>query len=314
MRRIGQWVAYLLVVLICIGSAVAYYLYQREGGLPVAPVLQGEREPTLAAVYAKPVNYDEHLQQLRAFQGSAGRIAYSDHGPADAEITLVLVHGVPTSSWMYRKLIPLLQQNMRVIAIDLLGYGASDKPRNDPEVYSHASQASYVSTLLRQLGIDQYALLVHDMGGLVGWELMRSNAPISHMVLLNTIIHPEGFNNPTMGEGFMTEAVMKAYSAPMSSAALLKGTFDELGLSGEYTLTEEECEAYVRPLQAGADKALYSFFSGLNDALFSSLRDNAGLIAEWPGDITVFPQHSHFLAEEAPAALATGVIEFLTQP
>jgi len=344
MQRMKRWAMHSLVLLVCIGLAVAYWLNQRGNALAVAPVIQSDRLAGQPSAYTPPSNYSEHLQQLRSFQSQAGRLAYADYGPADASKTLVLVHGVPTSSWMYRKLIPMLQQHVRVIAIDLLGYGASEKPRDDPALYAHAAQASYVTELLKHLRIEEFALLVHDMGGLVAWELMRANASISELVLLNTIVRQEGFNNPTMEQGMMTEAVMKAYSAPLSSSALLQGTFNELGLTGEHTLSEAECEGYVRPLQTGSDKALYAFFTGLNTELFERLEGNATFIANWPGrwrvfwggkdgilttgqlpflrqhagltdaDITVFAQHSHFLAEEAPAEIAAGVVEFLTQP
>ena len=76
--------------------------------------------------YQLPLAYQQHRSQQKYFQSEDGSIAYTDHGEGDV---LVLLHGVPTSSWMYRKIIPDLQQDFRVISVDLLGYGSSEKQK-----------------------------------------------------------------------------------------------------------------------------------------------------------------------------------------
>jgi len=260
---------WLLLAVILVGAAIVAGIWFKQAmrSVEVNPQLSGLRDASTASAYQYPKTYDDHLAQLRPFPSSAGTIAYLDSGPAAAPKTVVLIHGVPTSSWMYRKLIDRLQQEVRVIAIDLLGYGASAKPRESAGVYSHVAQAGYVTELMSSLMIDEYAVLVHDMGGLVGWELLKQSAPVSEMILLNTIIQKQGFNPPEMERGMMTEAIMKAYTAPVSSVKMLQSTFDELGLTDEHTLTEAECEGYVRPLQSGSDSALYEFFTSLKDSL-----------------------------------------------
>ncbi len=326
-------------ILVAIAAAIAWQL--RPNPAALAPPTTESRDATESESYAFPATYEDHLKQLRSFQSSGGRIAYLDVGPADASKTLIMIHGVPTSSWMYRKIIDALAGKLRVIAVDLLGYGASDKPKDQLDLYEHAAQAAYVQELLSELNITDSALMVHDMGGLVGWELLRSNAPITDVVLLNTIISQQGFNHPNMNEGMMSEMVTKAYTTPMSSEVMLKNTFDELGLTSEFKLSAEECWGYLKPLQSGSDEALYAFFTSLDRPLFDRLDDNTELMASWgvrwrvfwgvqddiltvnqlsvlknhtdisDADITEFPENKHFLAEEVPEAVAAGVIDFL---
>ena len=103
----------------------------------------GTTATALTASYEAPEIYADHRAQQQLFSSATGRIAYTDHGDGPA---LVLLHGVPTSSWMYRKVIPDLQQHFRTISIDLLGYGSSDKPEDDESVYSAQQQACLLYT------------------------------------------------------------------------------------------------------------------------------------------------------------------------
>ncbi len=300
--------------------------------------------------YDPPATYQDHRSQQKLFSTFNGNIAYTDHGHRQNQTgeekqspqVLVLLHGVPTSSWMYRKIIPGLQQNIRVISIDLLGYGSSDKPKNGDEPYSHALQAARVEALLSHLEIEKFSLLMHDMGGLVAWEILRNQAEnVSHLIVLNTIINKEGFNNPNINAGFFTRQMMKAYRSPLTSAAILKKTFDDLGLVDEYELTETECYGYVAPMKEGSDPALYAFFTQLNPSLFTRLNENKTLLNNYQGNtlvlwgakdttlttkqipvlqkmlavpnenIHIYPDNAHFLAEEIPDEIIKQVNAFL---
>lgn len=111
---------------------------------------------------------------------------------------MVLLHGVPTSSWMYRELAAeLAGGGLRVIAPDLLGFGSSDKP-DDPAAYALDAQAERVLALVDELDVQRFTLLVHDMGGLVGWEMLAA-APgrVERLVILNTFAHERGWCPPT---------------------------------------------------------------------------------------------------------------------
>ncbi|WP_205856219.1 alpha/beta fold hydrolase, partial [Phytoactinopolyspora endophytica] len=97
-------------------------------------------------------------------------IFYREAGPADAP-AIVLLHGYPTSSFMFRELIPLLAGDYHVIAPDHLGFGHSDAPPLGEFAYTFDALAELTSGLLDQLGLDRYALYVQDYGAPIGWRL-----------------------------------------------------------------------------------------------------------------------------------------------
>ena len=98
-------------------------------------------------------------------------IFYREAGPRDAP-TLVLLHGFPTSSRQFAALIPLLAMKYHVIAPDYPGFGQSDAP--PPETYSYTFDqiAETMARLLDHLGIDSYALYIHDYGAPVGLRMI----------------------------------------------------------------------------------------------------------------------------------------------
>ena len=239
-----------------------------------ASTFDAEPGKQVAANYIAPPDYAAHREQQQLFATSGGRIAYTDHGTPN-DTTLVLIHGVPTSSWMYRKVIPELQHHARVITVDLLGYGSSDKPDDAGSTYTPAAQAERVRALLAALDVETYGIVMHDMGGLVAWELLREDVRrVSHLVVLNTIIHKQGFEHPDFEPGMLTRQMTKAMSNRLTSAAALELTFRNLGLTGDEALSEEECFGYVRPMREGASPALYAFYSSLNDDLYQRLEEN----------------------------------------
>jgi pimeloyl-ACP methyl ester carboxylesterase len=98
------------------------------------------------------------------------RLFYREAGP-DGAPTLVLLHGFPTSSYMFRELIPELADRYHVIAPDYLGFGLSDAPPADEFDYTFDALADLTSALLSHLGVTSYAMYVQDYGACVGWRL-----------------------------------------------------------------------------------------------------------------------------------------------
>jgi pimeloyl-ACP methyl ester carboxylesterase len=98
------------------------------------------------------------------------RLFYREAGPADGP-AVVLLHGFPASSFMFRDLIPLLADRYHVIAPDHLGFGWSDAPPADEFGYTFDALAALTADLLGQLGLTRYALYVQDYGAPVGWRL-----------------------------------------------------------------------------------------------------------------------------------------------
>src|ERR1700754_2264369 len=89
------------------------------------------------------------------------QLFYREAGPADAPV-VVLLHGFPASSYMYRDLIPRLAHRYRVIAADMLAFGFSDAPSVDEFDYCCASLAELTERLLDHLGVSSFAMYVQD--------------------------------------------------------------------------------------------------------------------------------------------------------
>ncbi|MDZ4269278.1 MAG: alpha/beta hydrolase [Mycobacterium sp.] len=121
------------------------------------------------------------------------RVFYREAGPADAP-AIVLLHGFPTSSFMFRNLIPQLSDRYRVIAPDFLGFGYSDAPSADEFDYTFDALADVTAGLLQQLGVPRYAIYVQDYGAPVGWRLaLRDPAAITAIVTQNGNGYDAGF-------------------------------------------------------------------------------------------------------------------------
>jgi pimeloyl-ACP methyl ester carboxylesterase len=102
------------------------------------------------------------------------RLFYREAGPNDTPIVLLL-HGFPTSSFMFRSLIPRLSDRYHVIAPDHLGFGLSDAPSVDEFTRSFDALAERTVRLLHKLGVERYAMYVQDCGAPVGWRLALAN-------------------------------------------------------------------------------------------------------------------------------------------
>ncbi|NGO72032.1 alpha/beta fold hydrolase [Streptomyces boncukensis] len=121
------------------------------------------------------------------------RVFYREAGPADAP-ALVLLHGYPTSSRMFRHLIPALADRFRVVAPDHLGFGQSAAPPAEEFAYSFDALTDVTEALLAQLGLERYALYVQDYGAPIGWRLaIRNPEAVTAVVTQNGNGYDEGF-------------------------------------------------------------------------------------------------------------------------
>ncbi|MBL7259536.1 alpha/beta fold hydrolase [Paractinoplanes lichenicola] len=121
------------------------------------------------------------------------RLFYREAGDP-AKSAIVLLHGYPTSSFMFRELIPRLAADFHVIAPDHLGFGLSDAPGTDEFSYTFDALADLTAGLLDQLGVRRYAIYVQDYGAPVGWRLaLRDPSAITAIVSQNGNAYEEGF-------------------------------------------------------------------------------------------------------------------------
>jgi pimeloyl-ACP methyl ester carboxylesterase len=117
---------------------------------------------------------------------------YREAGPEDAPVVLLL-HGFPTSSHMFRNLIPALADRYHVIAPDYPGYGQSDAPDRSKFTYTFDRAADLIRELLKQLNITRYAMYVMDYGAPVGWRLaLKHPEHISGLIIQNGNAYDEG--------------------------------------------------------------------------------------------------------------------------
>src|SRR6266571_1398718 len=111
------------------------------------------------------------------------RMHYVDEGAGDP---VLLLHGEPTWSYLYRKVIPELSGERRVVAPDYFGFGRSDKPV-DRGWYSYDSHYSSIERFVEQLHLNNVTLVVHDWGGPLGLRLAVTKPErIARLVVLNT--------------------------------------------------------------------------------------------------------------------------------
>jgi len=152
-----------------------------------------------SAACARPQRPDLVATHHRVAKVDGVDVFYRAAGPADAPV-VVLLHGFPTSSRMYRNLIPALAGRYRVIAPDYPGFGQSAVPDRAGFRYSFARFADLIDGLLTQLGAKRYALYVQDYGAPVGYRLaLKHPERVSALVVQNGNAYEEGlkeFWNP----------------------------------------------------------------------------------------------------------------------
>jgi len=126
--------------------------------------------------------YDPHYREWRGL-----RLSHVDEG-GGAEGTIVMLHGEPTWSFLWRPVMrPLLDGGYRVVAPDLPGFGRSDKP-TDPGWYSYDNYTAAVVSLLEDLDLRDVTLVVHDWGGPIGLRAATTEVPerVARLVVMDT--------------------------------------------------------------------------------------------------------------------------------
>ena len=122
-------------------------------------------------------------------------IFYREAGPKDAP-AILLLHGFPTSSQMFRNLIPALADKYHVIAPDYPGYGHSSMPSHDKFAYTFDNLAKVIDEFTEKLGLTKYALYVQDYGAPVGYRLaVKHPERITAIVVQNGNAYDEGLDN-----------------------------------------------------------------------------------------------------------------------
>ena len=140
-----------------------------------------------------------YLDDLPGLEGV--RVHYLDEGPADAMVTWLCLHGQPTWSYLYRKMIPVfLKAGHRVVAPDFVGFGRSDKP-TDESVYTFDFHRTMLLSLIDRLDLRNIRLVCQDWGGLLGLTLPMSRPDrFTALLVMNTAL---GTGDVPLTEGFL---------------------------------------------------------------------------------------------------------------
>jgi pimeloyl-ACP methyl ester carboxylesterase len=177
-----------------------------------------------------------YCDDLKGYEGL--RAAYIDEGPKDARQVFLCLHGEPSWSFLYRKMIPVfLESGARVVAPDFFGFGRSDKPVNDSD-YTFHFHRNYLLRLIDRLALQNITLVVQDWGGLLGLTLPAdesSRGRIQRLIVMNTALA----TGVSAGAGFDAWRSFMAGQPDLAVGRLMKRATP--------ILTEAEEAAYDAP-------------------------------------------------------------------
>lgn len=202
------------------------------------------------------------------------RVAYLDEG--EGPVTL-LMHGEPSWSFLYRKMIPpLLESGMRVLAPDLVGFGRSDKP-TEPDAYTYQAAVDWMSGWLDRIGAGDIALFGQDWGGLIGLRLVADEPDRFRAVAVaNTGL-------PT-GDQAMTDAFIAWQTFARTAPSFDVGRVVQNGTVTD--LPAEVVSAYDAPFPTEESKTAARVFPGLvpttpDDPAAQANRDAWSVLGAW---------------------------------
>ena len=221
------------------------------------------------------------------------RLFFREAGDPDSS-ALVLLHGFPTSSYMFRHLIPALADRYHVIAPDHLGFGLSDAPAVSEFDYTFDALAALTAGLLRSLGINRYAMYVQDYGAPIGWRLALADpAAITAIISQNGNGYDAGF----VESFWKTVWDYQTHQTTETEAAVRQ--FLTLEATRWQYLTGVPDETLVDPESWYHDYALLSR-PGNDDVQLALLRDYAN-------NSPMYPRlHEYFRASRVPLLAVWG--------
>jgi haloalkane dehalogenase len=271
------------------------------------------------------------------------KMAYVDKGKGDP---IVFLHGNPTSSYLWRNIMPYAENHGRIIAPDLIGMGDSEKLEDSgPDRYTFEEHAKYLYALFEKLELNNVTLVIHDWGSALGFNWTRLNPE-----KVKALVYMEAITAPIKDWEAWPEVARNIFQAFRSDTGeeliLEKNVFVEGVLAGDVSrgLTDEEMSNYRKPFAepgesrrptltwprqipiAGEPKNVVdivnSYAEFLKDSdvpkLFINANPGAILVGEqreearkWPNQKEVTVQGNHFVQESAPHEIGKEISNFL---
>jgi pimeloyl-ACP methyl ester carboxylesterase len=170
---------------------------------------------------------------------------------------LTALHGFPTSSWDWAGVAPLLERRFRMIYLDFIGFGDSDKPRDHR--YSIFEQAHLTEALWRHLGVEDTSIVAHDYGATVAQELLardRTSASISAVVLLNAALYVR-LARPLVLQRLLANRVSGPIVARVATERTFRRSFASI-FSAEHPIGEAELHEHWLVMQRRGGSARVS--------------------------------------------------------
>lgn len=272
-------------------------------------------------------------------------LAVFERGAGDP---IVFLHGNPTSSYLWRNVIPHLEGQGRCIAPDLVGMGDSEKlPDSGPESYRFVEHRRYLDALLDALGVrERVTLVIHDWGSALGFDWAnRHRDAVLGIAYMEAIVTPLGWDDWPEA----ARAIFQAFRSPEGERMILeRNLFVERVLPGSILreLADEEMAVYRRPfLRPGEDRRptltwprqipiegepadvvaiVQAYADWLGEARVPKLLVNAEpgailcgrqreLCRTWPEQTEVTVAGSHFLQEDSPDEIGRAIAAWRRQ-
>lgn len=247
---------------------------------------------------------------------------------------ILLIHGFPTSSYLWRNIIAEVATRHQVVAIDLPGYGQSDKRIEDSFSFRYYNRI--LSSFLDQLGIEQITLGVHDLGGPIGLYWMVQNIEkVKRLILFNTLVYsdfswavklfglatllpgvrdwltsPAGIKKAIQfgvaNKGRLTDEIISNYQTPFverASRKVLLKSAQRLSMKG-FKEIEEKLHAFTGPIQ---------IIYGENDRILPKVANTMARVKAnlSHARLRSLPNCGHFLQEDAPQQISDIILEFM---
>ncbi len=284
---------------------------------------------------------EEHAK--RFIQVDGRRMAYVEMGEGSP---IVFQHGNPTSSYLWRNVMPMLAHRGRCIALDLIGMGDSDKLINSgPDSYTYAEQRRYFDNALAALGVgDDAVLIVHDWGSALGFDWAQR-----HPQSVRGICYMEAIVRPLVWDEFpeRSRGIFQGFRSEAGEGMVLENNlFVERVLPGSVLreLSEEEMSVYRRPFTepgegrrptltwprqipidgepADVTDIVETYAEWLEKSQIPKLFINAEpgalltgaqreFCRRWPNQHEVTVRGSHFIQEDSPTEIGTAINAWL---
>jgi haloalkane dehalogenase len=285
----------------------------------------------------------ESYGQLKYQEVAGRRMAYIDEGEGDA---IVFQHGNPTSSYLWRNVMPHLEGLGRLVACDLIGMGASEKlSPSGPDRYNYAEQREFLFALWDALNLrDRVVLVLHDWGSALGFDWANQ-----HRDRVQGIAYMEAIVTPMTWTDFhhSVRSVFQGFRSPEGERMVLdQNVFVEGVLPGAIRrrLSDEEMNHYRRPfVDPGEDRrptlswprnipiegepaevvALVNEYRGWLEGsdvpkLFVNAEPGAILtgrireyVRSWPNQAEITVPGVHFIQEDSPHEIGSAVAQFV---